>query len=332
MFIGLLIAILITGYCVSWRSPGNNTILTWRFQQSLTTTIDYAVAEDMITFLTGMMLLLGMCLAYLPYTAYGLAALPIQLIKQPSEATARNVFLASPSALTDYSPNNLMATRVGGDGGLGDFATEYRQQQSLAACRRKLNAVMARYSAGTAPSMMSRQDQKLWLQLEREERLIRRQMAAEQRRRHSWWLRFRQRLIRPAELAVGSACLLLSLFILVTIVLASIERMLATFCGQRCRNNNSSNGSDGVSGTGPEWLMRPLDHLLLYRLLPNHVRYCAYQKYTQYNSNYFQLKKKGNYTGLFRNQWSFIALPVGLHHQGNTINQAIQVVYEYRRL
>jgi hypothetical protein len=189
-------------------------------------------------------MLAGMLLVYLPYTSYGMAEMPIQLIKRPVDSRL------------------LLNTDT--ESSTGSVTPRHSPGTQLRACQRKLRSIFTKYPAGTAPTSMSRNDQKLILQLERDEQQLMRRIVDEERRQSHWWYRWWPRIKRSLELLIGMLFLGVSILLLVAIVLANIERLLQTFCDdQRCRTNGNASSGSSVSA---EWLMRPLDYLLMSKL------------------------------------------------------------------
>ncbi|TPX30179.1 hypothetical protein SmJEL517_g06197 [Synchytrium microbalum] len=188
-------------------------------------------AEKALMFVMAALILLGM-LIYISYTAYGLAALPFSYLKGTQTA--------------DTQKGNI--------------------EGRLSEIREQIRAINGRYI--NTNRKITKRDTKLLSDLNLQERQLTRRIRRVETESQTFWYRFAS-FFRPLEVIIGIVLLLLTGLLMVSLLLASIDKVANSICGSDCgfvlKNPQIYNPLNGILvATSPYF---PVDYILFIAVM-----------------------------------------------------------------
>ncbi|OZJ05692.1 hypothetical protein BZG36_01412 [Bifiguratus adelaidae] len=154
------------------------------------------IGERALSLITAILMLVG-TIVFIFYTAPGMSLLPIGMIK-----------------------------------GRRDIQTEDQEVSArLAINRENQRAITAKYANNNAS--MSTRDRKHLDALEMQESVLARRLRNIEETEHSWWSKL-LKVVRPFEFLIGLIVLCLSILVVVSMTMTSIDKLRNSFCGAKC--------------------------------------------------------------------------------------------------
>ncbi|KAJ3089376.1 hypothetical protein HK102_006538 [Quaeritorhiza haematococci] len=202
-FTVMIVAVLmLTGLFLKNRSTASDD-LEW-FKKLITDN----GGEKAATFVIAFMILVGQ-LIYVSYTACGLAALPVGLIRGRYKYKQEDVDIAGKLALIDEKRRAITVK-------YGAISSSSRGG-----------------SSASTPRRMTKRDKRLLEDLDRQERILRRRALMAEAQRRGWWNKVLD-FLRPFEIGFGVLFLLFTLSIMGSLLIAVSDKLVFSLCGNSC--------------------------------------------------------------------------------------------------
>ena len=215
-FLLVVILMMVGAVLINARSHSGDNLPGDAELDRLKRLIGWSVSDQSLSFLLGILVLLGM-LVLMSYTAIGLAVIPIRMLKS-----------------TGAPPMPMRRTSAPAENEFQHATTIDDLRMEVTTAREKRRAVLAKYPPAVAQDRVTKHDQKLIQELLEEEVELERQIKwLEEHGRGFKWLKLKLRPYwRPIEVSAGVLLYVISFTLAVSVIITNAQVLAKSLCGR----------------------------------------------------------------------------------------------------